>query len=98
MSTEQNKFQKSNSVLLISVSMILLIAALGLHIVPYKGTFFPKENFTFSNTFIFKSNVDALLERHNNASFLDKMAIKQEPLFRKLYEQGIIYEDDSDKE
>jgi hypothetical protein len=56
---------------------------------------FPKENLTFSNTFIFEENINKIINRYNNASLLEKQAIKQEPLYRKLMEKGIIVEEKS---
>lgn len=49
-----------------------------------------KDNLTFSNTFVTKSDVDKLIQRHNNASFFEQLSIRDESLVRKLIEAGII--------
>jgi hypothetical protein len=59
---------------------------------------FPKDHFSFSNTFIFQDDIDKLTDRYNNASFFEKQAINQEPLMRKLREKGIIFEKDKSNE
>ncbi|NPA67167.1 MAG: hypothetical protein GXO50_01010, partial [Chlorobi bacterium] len=48
---------------------------------------------TFNHTLVLQSDIDKLLEQYNNASFFEKLAIKKEPFFRKLTEEGIIYEE-----
>jgi predicted transcriptional regulator YheO len=53
---------------------------------------FPKNNLTFSYTIITEDYVEKLIDRYNNASFFEKQAINEEPIVRKLMEQGIIYE------
>ncbi len=70
---------------------ILLFLTLPFHYVPGELRMFPKEHFTFSNTFISKEDVDALLKRFNEASILERSKIMDEPLFKKLSEKGIIY-------
>lgn len=51
---------------------------------------FPKENISLSNTFIFKDDIKKLIKRYNDASLLEKLSIRQEPLYRKLMEKGFI--------
>ena len=75
----------------------LLIATLSFHFLPERLMVFPKNHLTFSNTFIFQKDINELIERYNNASFLEKQSINQEPLVRKLMEKGIIREIDSEK-
>lgn len=53
---------------------------------------FPKENISFSNTFIFQDDINKLIKRYNEASILEKVSIRQEPLTRKLMEKGFIKE------
>ncbi len=64
---------------------------------PFKETIanisaFPKENISLSNTFIFQDDIDKLIKRYNDASGIEKLAIMQEPLYRKLMEKGLIKE------
>lgn len=62
------------------------------HVLILNGDFsvFPKEHVTFSDTFITQKDVNVLIDRYNNASFLERNAIEQEPLVRKLREKKII--------
>jgi hypothetical protein len=52
---------------------------------------FPKDNLSFSNTFVTQDDINDLLRRYNNAIFFEQQTIRQEPLMRKLMEKGIIY-------
>lgn len=72
--------------------IIIIVATLPFHYLPEHLMVFPKNELTFSNTFIFHDDIDILIKRYNNASFFEKQAIKQEPLVRKLMEKGIIFE------
>lgn len=72
--------------------IFIIGATLPFHYVPSELKIFPKNNLTFSNTIIFQKDIDELVYRYNHASFYEKLAIKEEPLFRKLTEKGIIYE------
>lgn len=72
--------------------VIIVGATLPFHYIPESLMMFPKNNLTFSNTIILQEDIDNLLERYNNASRYEKLAMKEEPLFRKLVEKGIIYE------
>lgn len=58
---------------------------------------FPKDNLSFSNTYISQDDIDKLIERYNDASFFEKQAINQEPFVRKLMEKGIIVETANNK-
>ena len=73
---------------------IVLLITLPFHYVPEYLMVFPKDRWTFSHTIIFESDVDALIERYNNASFYEKRSIREEPLAKKLFEKGIIKEKD----
>lgn len=77
-------------------AVIVLGATLPFHYLPEHGLVFPKDNLTFSNTFIFQEDVDKLIDRYNNSSFFERQAINQEPLVRKLMEKGVIYKRDND--
>ena len=94
---EQNTL-KQNKQKAIRKSYIWLIAIaviigflLSFHILPHHGMVFPKENLTFSNTFVLQKNVEELIRRFNNASILEQSRMKQEPLVRKLRERRIIW-------
>lgn len=80
----------------IVVIIIILGLALPFHYVFYKNdydfTMFPKNEMTFSNTFLTDEDIDGLIKRYNDASFFEKQAINSEPLMRKLREKGIIIE------
>lgn len=80
---------KSNSGCFLFI-VIMLIATLPFHYVTASFMVFPKENLTFSNTFIIPDDIDKLIERYNNASLYEKQLINQEPLVRKLKEKGLI--------
>jgi len=75
-----------------SIFVISFLATLLFHVLPEHFMVFPKSNLTFSNTFIFNKDIDKLIERYNDASFIEKQAIRQEPLMRKLFEKEIIHE------
>ena len=74
---------------------VIIIAALPFHYLPDHMMVFPKENFTFSNTFVFQSDVNNLINRYNNASFIEKISMRKDPLVRKLMEKGIIREENN---
>ncbi|HAL65138.1 MAG TPA: hypothetical protein DCP10_06190 [Bacteroidales bacterium] len=44
---------------------------LSFHILPDYLMIFPKEHLTFSNTFIYESDVDNLIDRYNNSISLN---------------------------
>jgi hypothetical protein len=78
----------------IILSIILLII-LPFHFIPERLMVFPKDHWTFSNTVIFQSDIDKLIERYNDASFFQKSSIREEPLAKKLMEKGLIIEKDN---
>ena len=89
--TEKQK-KKMNPYVKYGIILIaFLLLTLPFHYVPAHMMMFPKDNFTFSNTLIFQSDIDALLKKYNDASIFDKMTIVNEPLFKKLKEKGLIY-------
>lgn len=85
---EQNKSLRG----MIFFLVVVVCLALPFHYLPEHLMVFPKENLTFSNTIIFDSDINALIERYNNASMIERQAINQEPLMRKLVEKGLIVE------
>lgn len=70
---------------------ILLFLTLPFHYVPSQYRIFTKDNLTFSNTFIFQSDIDEMIKRYNYASLFEKISIANEPLYKKLKGKGIIY-------
>ena len=86
-------WKKNPKIIRIGGAFIVIAVAvflLSFHIIPSRLTIFPKENLSFSNTFILEKDIEELIERHNNAPLLERLAINQEPLMRKLMEKGII--------
>lgn len=61
-------------------------------------TVFPKEHLTFSNTFFTSEDVTKIIERYNDANFIERQSISQEPFIRKLMEKGIIIEQNNDNQ
>ncbi|MDP1726948.1 MAG: DUF4352 domain-containing protein [Bacteroidota bacterium] len=74
--------------------LCIVLLMLPFHFVPSHKMVFPKEHFTFSNTFIFQSDIDNLIERYNNEAFLGKAILASDPLCKKLMEKGIIISED----
>jgi len=74
----------------IITSVVILGATLPFHYVPEQMRIFPKDNLTFSNTFIFQHDINKVIDRYNSARPIERQAINQEPLVRKLREKGII--------
>jgi gliding-associated putative ABC transporter substrate-binding component GldG len=98
MGTNKQTTQKTTQKGLIIAFVLILGATLPFHYIPSGLIMFPKDHFSFSNTFIFQDDIDKLTDRYNNASFFEKQAINQEPLMRKLREKGIIFEKDKSNE
>lgn len=51
-----------------------------------------KRTFNIQQYIYFQDDIDKLIDRYNNASWMERQAINQEPLVRKLMEKGIIVE------
>jgi len=58
---------------------------------------FPKASPTFSNTFITPATVNEIIERLNNASFFEQLAIQNEPFVKLLFDEGILYREGDEK-
>ncbi len=93
MTTNKTSGKQNQSKVLIIIATILVGLTLPFHYVPSHMKVFPKSRLTFNHTLVLQSDIDKLLEQYNNASFFEKLAIKKEPFFRKLTEEGIIYEE-----
>jgi len=94
---KQNNNKKSNEgiitiIILIFLFIIGVFIALSFHYIPSRQMFFPKNNLTFSYTIITQEDITRLCERYNDASLFEKEAMNNEPIIRKLMEQGLIYE------
>ena len=84
------------------ILIILIVGAtLPFHYVFSNGSLadvFPKDNLTFSNTFITQQDIDDLIKRYNDAGLIDKLSMRQDPLYKELMEHGIIREDNKNTE
>ena len=90
--------RKSYSIWIIIFIVVVLFATLPFHYALDYGMIFPKEHLTFSNTFITEEDVDKVIERFNNANFIEQQAIRQEPLARKLMEKGLIHDKEENQQ
>jgi len=72
--------------------ILVLLATLPFHYIDVGGDFkvIAKDHFTFENTYIDKDDINKIIARYNEGNFFEKMAIQNEPLFKKLEENGYI--------
>ncbi len=71
--------------------LLVIGLTLPFHYIPSELMMFPKEQLTFSNTFITALDVERLVERYNSAeNIFEQLAISRDPLFIKLAENGLI--------
>jgi hypothetical protein len=70
--------------------LIIIGATAPFHYVPSKMKVFPKDNLTFSNTFILEEDIYEIKERYNSANIFEKYHIRQEPLVKKLLEKKLL--------
>jgi len=89
---ENNKNKKHNYTWLVLICIAFLVLTLSFHYLPERLIMFPKENLSFSNTFIFQKDINNIINRYHNASGFEQVAIRQQPLFRKLVDNGVIAE------
>jgi hypothetical protein len=75
---------------LVFIAVLILGLTLPFHYVPGDLLVFPKDNLTMSNTFIFQSDIDSIIEKYNKAGFIEKAQIRAEPLTKKLFDHGIL--------
>lgn len=80
---------------IIIVIVILLAATLPFHYALDYQKVFLKDSLSFNYTFITKEDVNKLLDKYNKASFYEKLTIRGDYIFRKLMEQGIIFEENN---
>lgn len=69
---------------------IILFLTLPFHYVPSRMMVFPKDNLSFSYTFITEDDLMNIRNRINKASIFDQHAIINEPFIIKLREKGLI--------
>lgn len=69
------------------------------HVMPdHSYRIFPKEQLSFAYTVIASSDVDRLIDRYNEASVMERTLIRQEYIYRRLDELGIIISKEQDGE
>jgi len=78
------------------IFFIIIVLTLPFHYIPSRGMVFPKNSLTFSYTIITEYDINSIIERYNNSSFLERQAMNNEPVVRKLMEKGIIVETNSE--
>lgn len=72
--------------------MMYVALSLSFHYIPGRMIIFPKESLSFQNTFVLDEDVEKLLERHNNASGFERVAIRNEYLYQQLLDLRVITE------
>jgi len=84
--------EQKNSYIKLAVAVIVVVAlTLPFHyIIAPSFTVFPKDNLTFTNTFIFPSDINRMVEQYNHRGLTDVVLSKEDPLTKKLIEKGII--------
>lgn len=90
------KFIKSTKkpTYLIVLFVFILATTLPFHYIPSQFMVFPKNNLTFSNTFITEDDIDKIIDRYNSSNLFEQTALNNEPLVRKLKEIGVIVDKD----
>lgn len=81
-----------------SITRVVKIAAaaagafsLSFHIMPqYDYRIFPKEQLSFAYTTISSADIEALIERYNTAGGIERALIKQEYIYKRLTDEGLI--------
>lgn len=74
------------------VPAIVLLYLLSFHnvICNDEWKIFPKDNLTFTNTWVNSEDITDLIEAYNRASLFEQMQMSNTTLFRKLRERGCI--------
>ena len=82
---------KNKNNLFFLILVIVLITTLPFHYVFQDGIkVIPKDNFTFSNTFVSDSDINKIITRYNGENFFGKLEMRKEPLVKKLIENDIL--------
>jgi Na+/H+ antiporter NhaC len=91
---EEISSNKRNYLPIIILLVIITVSTLPFHY--YIGgngfSVFPKNTLTFSNTFITQETIEGIIKRYDEASYLEKQSIRNEPFIRKLFEEKLIVE------
>jgi len=73
--------------------------SLSFHVMPdHSYRIFPKERLSFAYTVIASSDVDRLIDRFNKAAGMERTLIRQEYIYQRLDELGIIVSKEQDGE
>jgi len=70
--------------------ILILIATLPFHYVPSRSKVFAKDHLTFEYTFITEEDIDHLIRKYNDASFIEKLSLENVPLYKSLIDNGIL--------
>lgn len=77
---------------IVVIIFILMCITLPFHYVPEELMVFPKDNLTFKYTIITSDDIEKLINRYNNSSFLQRQAMINEPIFHALMENQFLFE------
>jgi len=72
------------------IIIVLIGATLPFHYIPSRLLAFPKDQLTFSNTFITEADIENIINQFNNASLFERVAMLNDPFLKKLKEKNII--------
>lgn len=84
------KIKKPATIVIIIVVLGFLLFCLSFHVVISRGIIFPKSHLSFEYTFITDDDIDQIITQFNHASFIERISIMNEPLHKKLHEEGIL--------
>lgn len=80
------------NILIISGAILLIgILPLSFHFTPATLNIHWKNQLTYKNTIILQEDVEMLITRYNITHPEEKYAVRSEPLFRKLWDRGILF-------
>ena len=88
----ENHNNKNPYIIWTIIIVAILALTLPFHYIPSRMMMFPKSNLTFSYTIISEDDINSIIERYNNASLFQRIAMNNEPIIRKLMEKGILLE------
>jgi len=91
-----NHNNKNSYIIWTIVLVAILALTLSFHYIPSRMMMFPKSNLTFSYTIISEEDINSIIERYNNASLFQRIAMNNEPIIRKLMEKGILLENNAE--
>lgn len=99
-SDENHKLVRNNAgynyIRYVIIIAIGLLITLPFHYVPQQLMVFPKDHFTFEYTIITQEDIEKIIERYNKSNFMEKAAMNNEEIVRKLKEHGLIVDKDKD--